>query len=66
MQTLVEKKNVILFPLPKQIDDIVIENIKGSIEKTKTCILSQNASVSLSETAKLQIHQLSLSIEKEV
>ena len=63
VQTLVEKKSVALFPLPKFIDDEVIERIKRKISLTRTCVLSEDASVSLSEGAKLQIDSLVKNVE---
>lgn len=48
VKTLVEKKSVVLFPLPQSINAQVIDRIKNKIAKTRTCILTENASVSLS------------------
>lgn len=48
MRTLVEKKSVILFPLPKFINPGVIQGIKNKIEGSRACVLSSDASVSLS------------------
>ena len=48
MQTLAEKRSVVLFPLPKFINKEVIDGIRGKINATRACVLNKDASVSLS------------------
>ena len=66
MRTLVEKKSVVLFPLPKYIKPEVIQGIKSKIEKSRACVLSSDASVSLSEGAKLSIDKLAAIVVEEM
>ena len=51
-----------MFPKPKKIDEKVIENMRSRIDSTAACVLSTDASVSLSEGAKLHMEKLAAGV----
>lgn len=66
MQTIIEYKRIALFPLPTLITEETIKDIKATINKTKPCILSSPAIISLSSDAKLNIQNLAINLNEKI
>ena len=66
MQTLIENKSVVLFPLPKFCKKKDIDDIRAKIDATRAYILSEDAFVCLSEGAQLRMNELAKTMKEDV
>ena len=66
IQTVIEKKRVVLFPIPDMIDDEVVEVIKTKTAKMKISKLKHNASVSLNEEVKFLLQKEASAVVEEI
>jgi hypothetical protein len=57
---LIKFKRILLFPIPPQIHQDIIKDMKTTIQYLEPCILSSNASISLSPEAKLKLIDFSM------
>lgn len=62
INTILQFKRYLLFPIPKQITPDTVQQIKTKIEDLRPCTLSANATVSLSPSAKLKLDDLSSAV----
>ena len=62
INTILQFKKIILFPIPKQISPEIVEDLRSKITDLRPCTLSCNATISLSPSAKLKLDDLSSTV----
>ena len=66
ISTIIERRNVGIFPIPRQIDDNVIESLRGQIDSMSFTVLQEDANISLDYKSKLMLTDLAKKINDDL
>lgn len=66
ISTILQYRRIALFPIPKQMTPEIIEGTKNQVADLRECVLSADATISLSSAAKLKLDEMAANVTDDL